>query len=246
MSLLTNNDLGQLYSIPEEDWTAINKRVGATAAASGIANYIENYIPEFPNLIHVCELWKTQTFNGLINQSAAISQYTGTAVNRFQTLLNVISTISPSETQVPEAVKEQTRQALIELSSTTTDLCKVNSEVNIQISNFLAINVKVDAQMLRFREKLGIFWEPLGQTITRVENATGLVTGSWLAIATDLENYAKLSPSVTMPFILQLDIEAAIVSWKSLQAEANAFMQISKNQKQYWALENSLTQPNLN
>ncbi len=245
MSILTNQNLGQLFRIPEEDWAAINQRVGNTASAAGIANYIKNYIPEFPNLIVVCNLWKDQTFNGLIQQSAAINRYTVLAVNRFQNLLNVITSLPPSQDQVPESIQNQTKLTLLELGKWTGDICKQNEVVNRQIRDFLAINTKVDAEMLRFKEKLGIFWDPLGQTITRLDNATGLVTGSWLAISADLGNYASASPDINMSFLLQLDIEVAIVNWKSLQAESEAFMQISDKQRQYWHVENLTTPLNL-
>jgi hypothetical protein len=234
MTILNNKALGQLFTVPEEDWIAINKRVGETAAAEGIASYIEQYIPEFPSLIQECNVWKGQTFDGMISQSAAISHYAGSAIIGFEGLLNAINALDPSQPTVPEPLQQKTLSLLSDLSKSTDLLSKIISDLNVQITTFLSVNQEVDAQILRYKEKLEVFWEPLGNIITHVDTATGLVTGVWLALSMDLQQYKDKSVDITMPFLLQLDIESALVNWKSLQAEADAFHQISANQKQYW------------
>jgi len=234
MTTLTNNALGQLFTVPKQDWTAINIRVGKTAATAHVTSYIEQYIPEFPRLIQVCKIWTDQTFDSLIRQAAAVSNYAATAIMAFRALLDVVKTLDLSQSKIPESVQQQTIKILNDLSKSTDVLSKGISDVNAQISSFSSVNQSVDARIFRYKDKLEVVWAPLGNIITHIDNATHLVTCIWLTLALDLQKYVRTTPDVNLTFLQQLDIEAALLCWKSLQEEADAFQQISGSQKQYW------------
>jgi hypothetical protein len=236
MTTLTNNALGQSFTVPKQGWTAINIRVGKTNATAGVASYIEQYIPEFPRLIQVCNVWTDQTFDSLINQSAAISRYAATAITGFRALLDVIKKLDPAQPKVPDAVQQQTIRLLTDLSKATDVLSKAIADVNAQINSFSSVNQSVDARIFRYKDKLEVFWAPLGNIITHIDNATHLVTCIWLTLALDLQQYVRTTPDVNLLFLKKLDIEAALLCWKSLQEEADAFHQISESQKQYWVV----------
>src|SRR5918992_2631561 len=80
---LTNSALGSLFTIPADDWTAINQRVGLTYLASGVAPTIAEYLPSYPALDAACAKWRTATFGALVTQSGALAQYASSAEASF-------------------------------------------------------------------------------------------------------------------------------------------------------------------
>jgi len=234
MTALTCNSLGRLLTVPEDDWTAINKRVGEAAAGAGAAEYISQYIPEFPVLVTVCKLWQDQTFESLIDQSAAISLYAGNAIYGFQELLKAMSQLEGSSDKVPDKIRQLACLQFDNLNQSTVALSKIVSSVGVSISDFLYVNQEVDMRIARYTSKLGIYWEPLGETILKVDSAVEKSTGDWFALAHTMQGILDVKPAITMHFLQNLDINTAIGRWKQLQLEADLFISFSENQVHYW------------
>ncbi|MCF2447737.1 hypothetical protein L0657_27530 [Dyadobacter sp. CY345] len=234
MTSLISQSLGRLFTVPEHDWTAINKRVGEAAAGAEVAQYLSEYIPEFPVLITVSKLWQDQTFESLIDLSAAVSLYAGNAVYGFQELLMAISQLDKSSDKVPDSVRHLTCLQFDNLTQSTSALSKIVSSVGVNILDFLYVNQEVDIRIARYTSRLGIYWEPLGETILKVDSAVTKSTADWFSLADTMQRILDVKPEITMCFLQNLDINTAITCWKKLQIEADSFNTFSENQVHYW------------
>lgn len=233
---LANHSTAQLFSIPAEDWTAINQRVGEVLYVKNIQAYITQYLPGYAALLNSSQVWKDNTFNGLVSEATNIANYAATAITNFNRLNEQVKQINGNT--VPDDLKNETIRLLNDLASSTTPIAAASTNLSNQVHTFLTDNQVIDGQMAKNKDRLGIFWEPLGAIINALEDAAGQVTGTWQAIATDLNNAITSPIEVTMPFIQSLSINAALVSWQKLQEEASAFPSMAQNQTKYW------TQPN--
>jgi hypothetical protein len=84
-----------------------------------------------------------------------------------------------------------------------------------------------------FVNKLGPQWKSILPSTRKVDDATGLVRGTWEALSSDLNALVSEPIDVNAPFLLSLQIDAALRAWTSLQAEAVAFGKLAANQEQY-------------
>lgn len=235
MTALTNVSPGRLFTIPEEKWTAINKRVGEASSASGVTGYIGQYIPEFDLLVTVCKLWQEETFDRLINQSEAISTYAHYAIDRFQWLLDTVNKLNSEEHQLPESIQDQTIGLLRGLSEQTDTLCQTVTSTAEQVRNFLATNRDVDFQLIRYKEKLGIFWEPLEEIVTTMDYAARQESQDWCVLSENLGQFVATVQDITFPVFRGLNIETSLNNWKNLKTECDLFRAISADQKRYWS-----------
>lgn len=234
MTALTSQSLGRLFTVPEHDWTAINKRVGEAAAGAEVAQYLSEYIPEFPVLVTVCKLWQDKTFESLIDLSAAVSLYAGNAIYGFQELLRAMSQLDRSSDKVPDNVRQLACLQFDNLSQSTFVLSKIVSSVGVNILDFLYVNQEVDIRIARYTSQLGIYWEPLGETIIKVDSAVAKSTGDWFSLMDTMQRILDVKPEITMSFLQNLDINTAISCWKKLQVEADSFNTFSEDQIHYW------------
>lgn len=231
---LTNKTLAQLYTIPATDWEVINKRVGIVIEAQSIQSYISAYLPDYPTLLNLCQLWTQTTFTGLKAQSTAISNYSTKAITNFSKLNNSIKQIGDQSGTVPANIKEQTKNLLDELACDTKTLSGVVSTLLTQVRNFLTHNEIVDSQIAKHKDKLGDFWPNVSKYISDFESATGLVMGEWQAISNDLSTVVSSPIDVTMPFLESLSLDVALTTWQSISVETSAFPSNVAGQEKYW------------
>ena len=92
----------------------------------------------------------------------------------------------------------------------------------------------VDKEMSLNSSSIGVFWEPLGEIITSVEIATSKVTGAWEAIEDDVAIATNKDVSITMPFIMSLDLDASIILWQRVSDEARAFPSEVEGMESFW------------
>jgi len=234
MPELANSNVVSIFTIPATDWTVINKRVGLVLEIAPIKQTIISYIPSYPALLQSSTIWKQTTFAALITQSAQLAGYAATAITNFSSLNDAVKKITDPAGKVPAAIQQQTAALLQRLSADTAPLVTAFNTLSGQVLQFLNDNEVVDGQIAAHKNQLGVFWAPVGAVATALENAASLVTGTWNAIRDDLSNTAVLPVAVTMPFIESLNLDAAIVCWKSIQAAATAFAATVANQQQYW------------
>ena len=234
MLSLASSSVSRLFTIPAIDWTVINKRVGLVIDTSRIGSTIAAVLPAYPALLADSLLWKSETFQGLINKSELLCSYSAGAITSFSNLNNKVKQVIDTGADLNEELKSETAAVLQQLSTDTAPLAAAFQTLSGEVLAFLDNNKAIDAQIASNKSKLGSFWQPVGEVITNLEQAAGLVTGEWQAILDDLVN-ARVSPvDITLPYIESLNIDAAIVCWTNVQSEAAAFPQIVAGQEQYW------------
>jgi hypothetical protein len=222
---LVSDSIGQLYCVPAHDWTQVQERVDLVVQVqnSPLADLVRRLLPGFPALLSSCTNWKQSTLPALRTQAQAVADYAATAISNFTALNQAVKTISDETGSVPDALKQQTLTLLQQLASDTVQLNSNFGAVSSQLLTFWSDNVAVDAQIAAYQEQLGQLWPPIQASLAALEQATGLVTGEWQALANDLTTTLASPIDVTMPFLEGLNLDAALMSWRNVQMEANAF-----------------------
>lgn len=235
MITLASESVGEIFTISASEWTEINKRVGQVLATAPIKDYMSTVLSEYPALLNSCLQWQKSTFSGLIANSQVLSNYCAVAISDFSSLNTQVKQVIQSGSQnLPDSLKQQTIDLLQKFNKDTTPIAAQSYLVSAEILTFLNCNVKVDIQMAKFKDSLGTFWDPIEDSISKLEVAIGHVTGVWSAITNDLNNTLSLPITVTIPFIESLNIDVSIVNWQNVQAETVGFPAMTTGQEQYW------------
>lgn len=234
MTLLSNNTLGALFTVPEKDWTIINKRVGEAVALAPVISYIEHYIPGFPLLIAVCDVWKGQTYDAMIRQAKRIIIYAQRAAEQLERILDLIKTTEGSADSTGEHIKQQVLELMISLTAYTVEVCKSMEGIETDIRIFLSVNFEVDEQIGRYKDKLGLLWEPLGNIIPEINRAVGNTRMGWINLLNQLQPLTKPTAVSSLESFRYLDFKTALDQWQSLEQHAHVFGMIADRQKVYW------------
>lgn len=229
---LTAAGQGALFTVPESDWTAISQRVGMTLLAKGIASTIAKFLPDFPDLVTVCQQWKDTTFPTLVSQSQAVATYAGEAIGSFTKLQQKLVGLAPDD-PLPPDVETEASAALDELSTSTHDLASPFADLTEIVRAFYDENGIVDAKIEAYADRLGAHWQSIAAPAKAIDEATGRVMGAWQAIDDDLANVASGSIPITTPFLMGLGIDAAVNAWTGLKQEASAFPSLAEGQQKY-------------
>ncbi len=232
MLQLANSSVTELFSIPESDWKAVNKRVGAVMALALIEDEIKPYLPAYGSLKESCSRWQMSTFPGLIKQSVELATYASKATGSFTELKTEVDKLKGSE--VPPLLKGLILLRLKQLNDDTANIVATFDVMAYFLRIFLNDNKMIDIQMEANKDKLDIFWAPLGKQIGLLENGIGKVTGVWSAIADDIRNALDERIIVGLPFILSLNLEVAVRNWKTIQSIAEVFAGHVEGQVKYW------------
>lgn len=228
---LASASLGSLFTIPADDWTALNRRVGLTYLAHGIAPVIAEYLPSYAALDAACARWRSATFGALVAQSGALAQYASGAEASFTGVQTAIAGLPPGQ-QLPAPVLAQAGSAITALAASTATFNATFGSLCDDVLAFTSANAATDAQIDAYRQRLGPDWTALGPETDAVDRAAGLVLGTWQAMAHDLAAIAADPIEITTQFLLSLEIAAALRSWQGLQAEAVAFATMAQGQQQ--------------
>lgn len=227
--------VSEIFVIPVNEWTEINKRVGQILATIAIKDSITSVLSDYPALLSSCQQWQNSTFSGLLANSQTIANYCVQAISDFSNLNSEVKKVIQSGSQnLPDSLKQQTIDLLQKLSKDTIPIAAQSNLLSVEIISFLNCNITVDVQMARYKGSLGTFWNPLGDNINKLEAAAGHVTGVWGAIANDLDHTSSLPITITIPFIESLNLDVAIASWENVQQDTLAFPKNMNGQEQYW------------
>ncbi len=219
--MLANNSITNLYKIEVSHWESISLRVEKVFDLKNLEKIVAKTIPGYPALLKSTYLWSEDTFDNLVGQSKAISNYASLAILKFTELQNEVHKIEGDV--VPQYVQDLTIDLLKEFSNNTLSLSKKIEKTSLEISEFMEYNHVVDAEMAIHSESLGVFWEPIGKVIKAVDIATSKVTGAWRALKDDWNITNDKNITITMPFIMSLDIKASIILWEQIIQDTLVF-----------------------
>ena len=230
---LSSRALTELFTVPADDWTAINQRVGMVLFAKSIAGDIEKELTGFGALEDACQAWAVGTFQSLIDASEGLGAYAASAIQDFSALNEAVRGLVGDT--VPAIVQQQTAAALSRLQSTTLPLVSEFADLSQKVTAFMNLNRQIDAELDHARSVMGLSWASVASIAQAIDSAVGLVNGAFQAIYHDLLDGLSISINVTLPFLEGLDLGLAIQTWARIQVETSAFAALAAAQKQYWA-----------
>lgn len=216
--VLADKDGCALFTVPGEDWAAIDQRAEAAIGLSGIAKQVTQYLPGFEALVQACQAWHTRTRPVIGTAAHSVVRYSDVAIAQFQQVRDAVS--GPLTPQV----QQQVIDALAALSQHTTPLNEQFHQVSSQVADFADVNRAVDAQVNRYVSALGQEWRSVLPQTDRVDNAAGRVRGVWQALSADLNALVSERIEVTDQFIASLEIDVALAGWADLRAEALSYL----------------------
>lgn len=234
MNTLTANmgpaNAGNTFTIPSNSWTVINERVYQVLNHFASGPFQQSgQIPAYNNLFAACTSWNATTFPGLVQLAKEIVTYGGSTVpTQYKNLQNIINGIQNNQMTPAEAQSFNTILQLLNGFISTIQ----NSATNLsqQIQQFAKINVEIDSEYAHNGALTTIAPSP-----TLVANAAETVEGGWSSICSDLVNLqTDLSHLVSsdLPFLLNLNLQAAITDWAGVVSETNNFLTDASAQEQ--------------
>ncbi len=229
---LVNEAVGSLYTVPENDWTEISKRVGLALLAKDISHHIAQYLPDFPALVTACERWKTHTFPSLVAESASLPSYCSQAREDFSKLQQQLAGQDPNR-PLPAPLQQEAQTVLTRLSESSTPRERAAKDLVAELMSFVAVNQLIDAKIKSYTERLGPQWKSIDPSAGAVSRASSLVLGAWAAISSDLSYVVSGRIPVTTALLLGLGISSALLAWENLQREAEQFSHIAQGQEKY-------------
>ena len=213
---LADPRVGSLYAIPASAWYAIYKRVELVLFAAPAASTIAQSIPPFPALVTSCGQWKNATFPSIKSQSRELARYASSAITDFTSLKNEIAAHTPN-------VLADARTAITRLSASTRDQQTAFAAITANVVDFVNRNGDVDAIIGRNVERMGPEWSALNAESATLSSAAGAVRGGWGAIDDDLRAAANEQFHYSMEFLLELDIDSALLAWRNIEERSAAF-----------------------
>ena len=135
---------------------------------------------------------------------------------------------------MPDNLQQQTISTLETLKNNTMPLKNSSDTLSSEVLNFLTCNIIVDNQMLKYKDVLGNFWDPIGNNINTLERSAGHVTSVWNSITDDLNFALSSTVAVDFAFVASLNIDTAIMNWQNVKTESAAFPTMTNGQEQYW------------
>jgi hypothetical protein len=214
--------VGNLYTIPQSDWIAINGRVAVVIEAQGIANLVSQYVPNYSRLLAACQQWKSQTLPGLVSQSVETSLFSNQAASILKKLETELQPLKPSD-PLPDSIKFIFSVEFAALQQNAGNLSTASSKLSPQIATFVAENHAADAALEHVISSLGPGWEGVEGPIALLEQAMSDVANGWSAVQDAFGTAASSQADLTTAALLALDVGTAIKSWYAVAATAVAF-----------------------
>jgi len=219
---LTSDSIGSLFTIPEGNWTAIDRRVDLVLLAKDAAALIAQTIPPFPALVAQCEVWRAATLPGVLAQSQSLAAWASAAMADFAELQRRMAGLNEMDPLPPET--HRFAECAMQGLATSTRVQKDHFDPLLAgVREFASRNMAVDAIVDRNVRKLGPEWKSLAAESAGLQQASGKVLGGWQALSHDLDQVAAGKFTLDVPFLLDLEIAVAVRSWENIAREAAAF-----------------------
>ncbi|HEY8159506.1 MAG TPA: hypothetical protein VIF10_12465 [Methylobacter sp.] len=236
---LADDSITALFTIPKSDWMVISYRVGATIVAddANASGPISTILPDFPQLIPVCRNWNSVIFPGLLTYSEQLKTFAAQTVQELTSLNNTLTALNPAA-PLPSSVIQNVIDTFSQINSSASNLYDAMSNLQPELNKFFNENAVINNEISSFQAAVTESIKTLGEKSpmfqflfmqvaidfdNTVDKAAGLAYGAWQAIIADLNDVISGKINITMPFLLSLDIGAAINSWETIQTEAAAF-----------------------
>ncbi|HEU5003918.1 MAG TPA: hypothetical protein VFW71_14240 [Actinomycetota bacterium] len=232
MTVLADEAVAAVLVVPENDWTAISKRVGLAALASDIASSIQVYLPHFGDLVAASAIWASTTFPGIVDESRLLAKYCSQAQSAFGELSRSLQGLGPND-PLPPAVRTEAQGVIENLAASTAVQDGTCKALFAAVLTFTTVNQTVDGAIAEYARRLGPDWAAITASTAAVNQATGRVLGGWQAITDDIGAIARGQVPVTTALLLGLGIDEAIREWAALERACADFARLADGQAGY-------------
>jgi hypothetical protein len=213
-------DLAPPFTVPASDWAALDQRVATTIAAQNIAPEIEEYIPNYPDLLQACMTWHSTTWSGLITQAVNTELFGTKAAEVLGQLSDDLSGVEPGD-PVPGSVSFIIRVQFQALAQVAGDQAGTAQSLVGQIATFVSANRAADASL----QKIPLDgWFPIAGPIGSLEATTTDLQAGWGAVVSQLQAASGERLEITTAALLASNLDTAITSWKTLAQSAATFV----------------------
>lgn len=228
-SHFSSSSLNQLFSIPSDDWTAINKRVGLVNASLGGKYYPYFYgFTNFEAVRQVCHKWERQTFPALTKTAQKIEQFAGVAIDQLEPLAALLIQLDvENRLIVPEEVHHLLGETVQAMHDALLPIANTVVSLYAEVKEFHDINEAADAG---YKGRATPSWATITPAPRRVLQAIGHMQSEWLAIQDNLRYLAEREIAIDMPLIAQLAVAEDVANWRKLQQEAKGFIAHAERQ----------------
>lgn len=215
--------IGSVFSIPANDWTAMNARAAVVVADQNIAPEISQYIPNYPALLAACQQWPAQTFPGILAQAYETSVFASQAAKTLGELATDLAPLKPSDPLPQPITFIFTVQFAALRDSAGSQQTNAATLTNV-FSAFVTENATADQALAAIANQLGPEWQSIAGPTGSLDAAMQAVQSGWGALATAFGAAASSQPTLTTAALLALDLQSVIASWTALSTEATSFI----------------------
>jgi hypothetical protein len=206
------------YTMPAADWAAINRRVSTAIEMQGIAVEVEPYIPNYPDLLAVCEDWSSTTLPGLLAEATSTGLFATDAATQLQAIATHVGGLQPGD-PVPAAVKFILTVKFQAFASTAGAHAQNASALTPKIQHFVSVNQATDAS-IEGQSLPG--WSEITAPAAALDQAMTDLEAGWGPIAAGLQAAAS-DTQVTTADLIGSNVQDAIASWTHLANTTSAF-----------------------
>jgi hypothetical protein len=225
--------VGGIYAIPTEHWTAISNRVGlALLIGDGPVGQVLAPTADFPDFLAACHRWRDTTFPGLVaGARALVAGATGIAdaLRPIAEGLDAAAAAAPTDGAAP--LLQDAGAAFHGSQVLAAQAAQAMSGLDAEVVRFVAANQAVDRSIVDLSAQLGPLWQPIGAAVGAVETAMGIVSAHWAAIISDLGELADPGTGLDLSALLALDLQAAVTAWTRVAGEAAGFVDDAPSQQ---------------
>lgn len=215
------------FQIQFQTWEAINQRAFLVCAGQMGGEY-QRYkkLPNYSSLVKVCQDWKHNTFQTLTTFAGELKNATARVIDPNLRALDHLTDRLEANNK-DQSAQDKFERTITNLEVKLTSLVSSANSVNNAVKQFCDVNQASDAAYLKIHTKPEAAWTALDPSPAEVSHATERIEGTWSAIVSDLRalrEFMKNSVRDNMPFIVDLNVDAAIQSWRKLKSEAETFL----------------------
>src|SRR4051794_15087821 len=194
------------FAVPTGDWAALDERVSLTIEAQNIAPEIEQYIPNYPDLLQACITWRSTTWSGLIAHGVNTELFGAKAADELGQLSDDLSGVKPGD-PVPEAVSFIIRVSFQALEQLAGQQAGNAQTLAGPIAAFVSANQAADASL----QKVPLDgWSPIAGPIASLDAAASDLQTGWGLVASQLQAASTDRLQITTAALLTSNIDTAV------------------------------------
>ena len=217
------------FTLPREDWSAIDTRIAAALSLEPIADTVVHTLPNYRELLEVCKSWQSDTWPSMIAQAQAIADLSSVTMTSYQLLDDYIKKLDDYIKKLDDSrpltddEKDHVHKIINPLSAAFSSRQSALEDVDDALVHFSNVNQNTDARLQSIKGALGPEWTMIGTETSAIDQAVGAMRGDWGAVVDDFQALSDGKLEMTTAFLLDLSLESAILGWQNLGQEAQAF-----------------------